>query len=313
MFFAKKLLYYQNQFPKIFTTPGTYQIVLPAGTYQVVARGAGGSGGNTARARAVAGGVGGAGAPGQLKDYTVSFNTATLLSVYVGEGGKLYDQGGNGGAAGYQWSESDLGHGGGGGMPSYLKRSNGECFAGAQGGGGGGGGGGNTNQGRYSGGGGGGGGGGFYYLESTGVTNYPGKAGGNGGTSGAGASAGVAGYNFDTSVTSGRGGTSNHGGGAAATGTGASGGGGGYGSGNESGARGGTGGGGAGGSAQAGGGDAGYNNATGGVRGTAASNHYTTPIDTTADNATYGITGNYGQGGAPNQNGQGGFVIIRRV
>lgn len=112
------------------------------------------------------------------------------------------------------------------------------------------------------------------------------------------------------SVTSGAGSSGNGTGGyAGASGGGASGGGGGRGSGNHSSARGGGGGGGAGGCSDAGGGAGG----TGYGTAAAGSNHHTTPTDRTAENAQYGITGNYGNGGSPNAAGTGGFVIIRRI
>lgn len=112
------------------------------------------------------------------------------------------------------------------------------------------------------------------------------------------------------SVYSGAGGSGNGSGGyAGASGGGASGGGGGRGNGNHSGARGGGGGAGAGGCLDAGGGAGG----TGAAGGAAGYNHHTTPTDTTAENAQYGVTGNYGTGGGPNAAGTRGFVLIRRI
>lgn len=96
---------------------------------------------------------------------------------------------------------------------------------------------------------------------------------------------------------------------AGASGGGASGGGAGRGSGSYSSARGGGGGAGAGGCLDAGGGAGG----TGYASGAAGYNHHTTPTDTTAENATYGVSGNYGTGGGPNAAGTNGFVFIRRI
>lgn len=121
-------------------------------------------------------------------------------------------------------------------------------------------------------------------------------------------------------IYSGAGNSGNGGGGyAGASGGGASGGGGGYGSGNHSSSRGGGGGGGAGGSPDAGGGSGGY----GYSRGENGYNYraYEDPTDTTDENATYGVTGNYGIGGwgwgtangARPQQGTGGFVLIKKI
>lgn len=110
-------------------------------------------------------------------------------------------------------------------------------------------------------------------------------------------------------IYSGKGGNSDVTGGARAQGGGASGGGGAQGKGNTSTSHGGGGGGGAGGSLDAGGGQGG----TGYANGDNGSNYHTTPTDTTTENAEYGITGNYGTGGAPATNGKGGFVYIKKL
>lgn len=98
-----------------------------------------------------------------------------------------------------------------------------------------------------------------------------------------------------------------YGGGSSAAGGGASGGTGGGNSGTQGGYSGG-GGGGAGGSEDAGGGQGGRGSRPGGD----GTNHFTTPVDTTAENAEYGIIGNYGMGGATATAGKDGFVLITR-
>ena len=45
MFFAKKLLFFQNFYPKTYTSAGTFTTVLTPGTYTFIIRGAGGAGG----------------------------------------------------------------------------------------------------------------------------------------------------------------------------------------------------------------------------------------------------------------------------
>jgi len=185
----------------------------------------------------------------------------------------------------------------------------------ANGGGGGGGGGSGAIYGRYSGGGGGGGGGGYYYFDTTNnavvaVNGCDGATGGHGGH-GPGY-VGVAGNTAQfPSLYSGNGIGWNHGGGAGASGGGATGGGGGYGAGNEGDAWGGGGGGGGGGSADAGGGSGGYGN-PGGYGGN-GSNYHTTPTAVADENANIGVIGNYGLGGTSGQNGNSGFVYVKRV
>ena len=120
---------------------------------------------------------------------------------------------------------------------------------------------------------------------------------------------GVAGNTTDfpnlSSGSGGHGGT--YAGGNSAAGGGASGGTGGGNKGTQGGYTGG-GGGGAGGSEDAGGGQGGR----GSHIGSDGTNHFTTPVDTTAENAEYGIIGNYGMGGTTATAGKDGFVLITR-
>lgn len=179
MFFAKKLLFYQNLFPKTFTAVGTHSVVLVPGTYKFTLRGAGGGGGQGGYgANNALWGEGGAGGKGELKTYTVTITQATVATVYIGEGGKTYAAGGNGGAGGpHTDAPIDPGAGGGGGYPTFIKIGN-TVYGALGGGGGGGAGGSDTSSTRYSDGGSGGGGGGFYRLSSNGtITSVPGQQG----------------------------------------------------------------------------------------------------------------------------------------
>ena len=45
MLLAKKLLAFQNYYPKVFSTPGTHVALLTPGIYDIVLAGAGGAGG----------------------------------------------------------------------------------------------------------------------------------------------------------------------------------------------------------------------------------------------------------------------------
>lgn len=431
MLLSKKLLFYQNLFPKEFYTPGHYQTYMIPGTYYVITRSAGGAGGENGANGSWSGGVGGAGGYGEITSQIITVKDFVVADVYVGAGGKLRANGGNGGAGGSPaGSGHSGGNGGGGGEPSYVV-INSYLVSAEAGGGGGGGGGCAGGPGRRSGGGAGGGGGGYYEL-GTPTSNtlravkiywhfstengqimsdvsteprdsgesyveipeneelYVGKsfsrtktttdfitfttvttatvkeikndgnvvfdcsyyedlanlelkkdlevedlltvqgsfaiipiAGKTGGTGASYYQYGSAGQNGRTTdggnlITAGRGGGGSHyqtgAGGAGGAGFGASGGGGNAGDANnhthESG-KGGFGGGGAGGSITAAGG--GITVQDWGTVATAGSNHFTTPVDTTAENAEYGITGNYGTGGTTATEGQGGCVIIRFV
>lgn len=306
-------MYSNNWEDLLLTTPGETIVKLPKGYYHAVIRGSGGCGGQNGEANAYAGGDGGAGGPGKITELfflnTVSKYEATL---YVGEQGKTYDNGGNGGARGTNsGSGANGGTGGGGAEPSYLIYSDNDV-AFADGGAGGGGGGGGSETGRNSDGATGGAGGGRKYFDvnTRTIISVAGKQGGYAVNNGAGGP----GYAGDTTnfpqVYSGAGGASTSAGGASASGGGASGGGGGS-RGNHSGGESGSGGGGA----------AGDDIAGGGGRGQSAShfggtayNHYVTAIDTTAENALYGITGNYGTGGnGGNNEGTTGFILLEKI
>lgn len=171
MFFAKKLLFFQNFYPKTFTTPGAFSVLLVPGTYTIYMRGGGGAGGED-------GGdndngtpsSGGAGGKGLLTSQNITISVATIVTGSVGSGGLTFSNGGNGGAGGTYTAigaASGGGAGGGGGQPSYVNVNGTYYFA--QGGGGGGGAGGNGvhHQARFETGSGGGGGGGYYRARNT--------------------------------------------------------------------------------------------------------------------------------------------------
>lgn len=157
----------------LYTTPGSFTTRLPAGTYQIICRGGGGAGGTGSGN----GGSGGAGGSGKLTTTTITLTNPTDCTIYVGDGGKTYANGGNGGVGRYQTGYVP-GNGGGGGLPTFIL-ADGTVMAFALGGGGGGGGGSRDVGGRYADGGGGGGGGGAYALSMSGeIINEPGKNGG---------------------------------------------------------------------------------------------------------------------------------------
>jgi len=307
-----------------FFTPGDYIAYVAPGRYMLTIRGAGGAGGETVYTQA-----GGAGGKGEIMQQQVQFTGTTKLSIHVGAGGQT-GASGNGGAGGALNDQAYTygGRGGGGGEPSWAQLMNGNNYfsgwSAVGGGGGGGAGGSDIDSGRYSDGGSGGGGGGRYTVN-IGIGAYTlnsiaGKDGGNGGRSINDSSdvPPTAGVNGDTTgdfanIISGDGGSGNGGGGAiGAYGAGASGGGGGYGTGNHSSSRGGPGGGGAGGDLDAGGGETGIGAYT--VESyLQASNQHTVPTDTIAENAEYGVTGDYGLGGTPDTAGKGGFVILKKI
>ena len=292
--------------------------ILPFGTYQLVRRGGGGAGGQLGHASTGPYHNGGAGGKGELKSTNVTLSQTETATIYVGAGGLTRANGGNGGAAGDPTDANvNAGAGGGGGYPSYVKINN-VVYSALGGGGGGGAGGSDTTSGRYSDGASGGGGGGFYRIDASGnITSVAGKKGGKGGMeiNDVGQVAPENGINGNTTdfgnLYAGNGGKGNSGraGATRGIGGGSSGAGGGYGTGNSRSSRGGGGGGGAGGSADAGGGEGGtgYNDGQHGY------NFHTTPTNTTAGNASYGVNANYGIGGGPESNGSKGFVLIRRI
>lgn len=304
MLLSKKLLFYQNQFPKEYFVPGEYTTYLMPGRYFVVTRAGGGAGG----ASGVEGGAGGAGGKGNVFAKIFDINDIGTAKVIVGDKGLVFSEGGNGGDHG-SGGTKPAGSGGGGGHGSYVGTKNLYCLANG-GGGGGGGGGGHTNYARYGGGSPGAGGGGYYKMNEDGTeTNYNGQTGGK--TGGSDTARGGNGVNGTTSLfpncysVAGVAGYKGAAGGASARGGGASGGGGGdNGNHDDSAAYGGSGGAGAGGDYDAGGG------AEGAGGGGDAYNHHTIPTDTTEENALYGVVGNYGTGGTTAKNGTGGFVLI---
>ena len=329
MLFAKKLLCFQNFYPKLFTTGGWYYIVLEPGAYRITGRGGGGCGGDSCAAISGTPAEGGAGAPGGTFDQQITVTDFTVASIYVGQGGVHNLNGGNGGGGGAPYATgynaSAGGAGGGGGQPSFVIVNNTKLIA--TGGGGGGGGGGNNihGQGRYEPGSGGGGGGGYYYvpaaINNNNLVSVPGKTGAQGANFWTAGNAGVQGNITDfSSLYSGQGGYGGaydrtyyeRPGGASAAGGGASGGGGAGGAYNGDYAFGGGGGGGAGGSTLAGGGAGGTTSGVDG-NGSAAYNHYTQPIDVWSDNEVLGAAGVYGRGGTTSTPGNSGFIRIARV
>lgn len=298
---------------------------LPLGTYKFIVRGAGGAGGETpptASGWNFVAGVGGCGGKGELKEYIVDIPYLNIAQIRIGEGGKIYSSGGNGGEYGNAGSNGAprSGSGGGGGKPSYLQLNLNYYIANGGGGGGGGGGIATANR-RYDNGGAGGGGGGFYKTEivndvlqiisvagkkGRGATDYdtPGVAGatGDGDPELYGGAGGKGGYNHNI-------------GGAQGFGGGASGASGGGGPSNDNGSAGGSGGGGAGGCKDAGGGKNArntiYNNFNSDIESYNAGK--TTPTNTLPENAEYGVNANYGIGGTTNTNGAQGFILIQRL
>lgn len=123
MLLSKKLLFYQNMLPKLFTVAGTYNAFLPVGTYKLTISGAGGAGGGkgvtglqSTNEILYDGAIGGAGGIGERKEFFVRVVAPGFLSVNVGAKG-LYATG-NGGVGG---TRANLGgRGGGGGRPTYI-------------------------------------------------------------------------------------------------------------------------------------------------------------------------------------------------
>ncbi|MCQ2574559.1 MAG: hypothetical protein MJ156_00440 [Alphaproteobacteria bacterium] len=272
-----------------YTTPGNYSLTLGPGKYEFILRAGGGAGGEHRTTKGTHQSGGGAGGKGGITRSEITLTELKVIDLTVGAGGLTKSNGGNGGSARVSPSGADStsGAGGGGGHASFFK-INGSAYAGANGGGGGGG----AGVGYLSTAGTGGGGGGYYYYNNGTETNYAGKTGADYKQDG------VAGNQQFSNIYSGWGiGTEL---GHQAYGGGSSGGGGGYSS-----SMGRfvyqMGGGGAGGDTDAGGGDPN------------AYNIKSIPTDTTSENATYGVTGAYGRGGEPEQNGQGGFVLIRQI
>ena len=108
--------------PKSYTTPGSYQLELPPGTYKMTAvSGKGGNGGG-----AGSGNIGGFGASGTKASGVFTISATTTVTVIVG---------GNGNSLLYNGSSSDpgLGGGGGGGASGIV----GYYYVGGAGGGGG--------------------------------------------------------------------------------------------------------------------------------------------------------------------------------
>jgi hypothetical protein len=296
----------------LYDVAGVYSLSVPAGKYFIACRGAGGAGGESGyNGDHGAGGVGGAGGAGNLQEFTIDIVSPTQLEINVGGAGKIYSQGGNGGSFYQGPGTVAAGHGGGGGKPSFVKINN--NYYAALGGGGGGGGGAGGQWSRNADAGCGGGGGGFYRFSNGTITSVPGATGGTGGNN-SGLNPGVGGAGNTTdfpTIYSGRGGDGNYAGANGNTGGGAGGGGGGSEYNNvEYGSRAGAGGGGAGGSLDASGGEGGKLDTAPGGNGY---NFHTTPTNITAENAQYTASGESGRGGSTNQNGNDGFVYIKRI
>jgi len=336
MLLSKKLLTFQNFYPKLYTNAGNeISILLTAGKYDVIMRGAGGAGGDSGENGFDSAGVGGCGASGELAVFNIDITEATYVRAYIGKAGLTYAEGGNGGAGGPS-NQRVGGNGGGAGDPTILWIPNASTYdtyfaAGGAGGGGGGACGGGPGR-RANGGGGGAGGGTSHYAGGTSITSEiaaniiytQGQIGGQGAPHYEYGRDGVNGIDLgdpDIKAGNGGGGNTTHSGtgGIGGTGAGASGGGGN--SGDRDGhthdyACGGGGGGGNGGVTYTNDGPVvGYGGTGGASGGDAATDGYnpnTTPDDTTTDNATYNVIGNYGVGGATGTSGVGGFILIRK-
>lgn len=317
------------------STAGTQTIKMPPGTYNIILRGSGGAGGQ-AGAGYNTPGLGGAGGKGKIFVKTIKLTSEATALLCVGTPGSVNGNGGSGYATDGQTEGLYAGNGGGGAFPTYIQI--GTTYYIAAGGGGGGGGAGGGRTGRYADGGNGGGGGGYYRMTSNGtITSIAGKNGARGfknvsGSGDIGEGSGVAGNTTDfPNVYSGKGGSGWHydshpnTGGARAQGGGASGGGGGGWANNHTSGNGGHGGGGAGGCDDAGGG--GTNTGRGTYPPETGTNYHVDPTDTTAENALYGVSGNYGmggtggktvgaagaQGGSKGTDGKAGFIKIVRI
>lgn len=344
MLFSRKLLL-QDQIrfdDETWTTPGEYQVKLPAGVFVVTLMGGGGAGGRNA------GSSGGAGGRGDRAGLTLTLTKPATVVIGVGQGGVGQGNGGSGGQTNNGGNRNGAA-GGDGGRPSYIKWADPNielttsgaypfpasdvwlagCWV--AGGGGGGGAGGEAQGGRNSntqqlGGGGGGGGGAYDYNDSFELISYAGKNGGtfypNSGWNGA---SGVAGW-FNSEIKAGNGGWGgyegkNNGGsgGTGGTGTGGSGGSGGV-QGNHGSSSTGGGGGGAGGSpnlinsplVRGAGGQGGSKGALWWIQGGDGSEFTTAIRKGIMPDLTEVDTG-WGAGGAPNADGSDGYVRILRV
>lgn len=316
MLLSRKLLVL-NAYPsrQLFTS-GSGSIVLPQGRYTAVIRGGGGAGGG-GTLETVFSLKCGRGGQGKITSVNFVLSETTALDYYVGAGGNVNGNGGLGGIASDGSARSSSG--GGGGYPSYIFINN--TYYHANGGGGGGGSG--TGSTLFTGSGG-GGGGGYYRFDNGSIISVSGANGGNGA-----AGAGGNGNTQDFPTLFGQRGGSFTYGSWNAGGPGGTGGGAGGGAGTTQGSFSGTtGGGGAGGDMEAGGGDGGYNAASGGGDGGQQTPTHNAGIyqgiDTTSENADYGVIGNYGSSGSGRHlldytsqvtsptNGVGGFVLIIR-
>ena len=318
MLLSRKLLVLNTYPSRQLFTSGSGSIVLPQGRYTAVIRGGGGAGGGGTSAPDVAiPGKSGRGGQGKITSVNFILSETTALDYYVGAGGNINGNGGLGGIASDGSTRSC--QGGGGGYPSYIFINN--TYYHANGGGGGGGSG--VGHALFVGTGG-GGGGGYYRFENGSIVSVSGANGGNGA-----AGAGGNGNTQDFPTLFGQRGGGFTWGSWNAGGPGGTGGGAGGGAGTTQGSLTGTaGGGGAGGDMEAGGGDGGYNSGSGGGdAGQQTPTHNAgiyQAIDTTSENADYGVTGNYGSSGSgryllnyndpiyPPTNGVGGFVLIIR-
>ena len=167
MLLSRKLLFYQNLFPREYFVPGSYDSVMIPGSYEILIRAAGGAGGfsgGTSNDGYCHAGLGGAGGSGKLTRIIITVQNVTTATVYVGSKGVTSGDGYNGGEGGAGGSNYG-GKGGGAGKPSYVFLNN--MLYSAESGSGGGGGGGPSWRGRNANGGGGGGGGGYYKVIQT--------------------------------------------------------------------------------------------------------------------------------------------------
>lgn len=285
-------LFRVNAIPqKLFFTSGSGTLYLPAGYYRFVLRGAGGAGGGDNRPMdADLRYTSGRGGRGKLTVVTRYYSTPQTLNYYIGDAGLTYPNNGNGGLGGYESvSKSYAAPGGGGGKPTYIYINN--EYIHALGGGGGGG----ASEFLIFGWAPGGAGGGYYRFSNGVITSVPGKnsasvkrgAGTNGNTVDFPSLYGAHGaniYSGNTTEILSYGGVGGIGGGASG------------GAGTEYSHAGSAGGGGAGGDLEAGGG-AGDDTVLPNIYPATINAGLWQGLTTTAENAQYGITGNYGSGG----------------
>lgn len=314
MLLSRKLLALSTYPSRQLFTSGSGSIVLPQGRYTVVIRGGGGGGGGPNPNTSYHTGTCGRGGRGAIVTQSFVLSDTTRLDYYVGSGGLAAGNGGVGGGSLLNGLRSFSG--GGGGYPSYIYIQGTYFHAN---GGGGGGGAGNSFRTSDQHGTGGGGGGGYYRFNNGSIVSISGANGGTASTNATGTGGNGNTQDFPSLYGQNGGDAGSVNGSRGGSGGGAGGGGGAYtGTINK---YGGSGGGGAGGDLEAGGGTGGYNNNGVQTETPTVNAGAWAGLDTTQENANYGVTGNYGSSGQGLRvnatsvqnyatNGVGGFVLI---